>query len=405
MFESVTNREMLAIALYILLATAAFVLVLVLFTVAFRRTYGRIESWQERRKLSLRIQKLELLTRDQIAGLLLLVARVFRVLLTIFVLDFYVSFVLSHFPGTDPLPRPLLSYVLAPIPGIWSAFVEYLPNLIYILVFVVIARYTLKVIHFVFGAIETGVIVIRGFHPTWAETTYKIIRALVMVLVLIQVFPLLPGADNEFFSGVSLFIGALITLGSSSAIGNLMAGLVLTYTNAFRIGDWVEIGDSRGRVIEKNLLVTRIQTAKNEGITIPNGAVLAGAVKNFSELAASEGLILHTNVSIGYEVDWRRVHELLLSAAVKTSRVLDEPPPFVRQESLDDFSVIYELNAYTDEPSLMSATYSELHQNVLEAFNQAEVEILSPHYCAVRNGDPTTIPRRSPTDTSEDGQA
>ena len=396
---------MLAIALYILLATAAFVLVLVLFTVAFRRTYGRIESWQERRKLSLRIQKLELLTRDQIAGLLLLVTRVFRVLLTIFVSDFYLSFVLSHFPGTDPLPGALLFYVLAPIPGIWSAFVGYLPNLIYILVNVVIARYALKVIHFVFGAIETGVIVIRGFHPTWAETTYKIIRALVMVLVLIQVFPLLPGADNEFFSGVSLFIGALITLGSSSAIGNLMAGLVLTYTNAFRMGDWVEIGDSSGRVIEKNLLVTRIQTAKNEGITIPNGAVLAGAVKNFSELAASEGLILHTNVSIGYEVDWRRVQELLLSAAAKTSRVLDEPQPFVRQESLDDFSVTYELNAYTDEPSLMSATYSELHQNVLEAFNQAEVEILSPHYRAVRNGDPTTIPRRSPTDTSEDGQA
>ncbi len=389
MLESVTNREMLAIALYILLATAAFVL-LVLFTVAFRRTYSRIESWQERRKLSLRIQKLELLTRDQIAGLLLLVTRVFRVLLTIFVLDFYLSFVLSHFPGTDPLARPLLFYVLAPIPGIWSAFVGYLPNLIYILVSVVIARYALKVIHFVFGAIETGVVVIRGFHPNWAETTYKIIRAVVMVLVLIQVFPLLPGADSEFFSGVSLFVGALITLGSTSAIGNLMAGLVLTYTNAFRMGDWVEIGDSSGRVIEKNLLVTRIQTAKNEGITIPNGAVLAGAVKNFSELTGSEGLILHTTVSIGYEVDWRRV-------------VLDEPRPFVRQESLDDFSVTYELNAYTDEPSMMSATYSELHQNVLEAFNQAKVEILSPHYRAMRYENPATIPGRARTDPSEEG--
>ncbi|MEE9155943.1 MAG: mechanosensitive ion channel family protein, partial [Gemmatimonadota bacterium] len=163
--------------------------------------------------------------------------------------------------------------------------------------------------------------------------------------------------------------------------------------------------DSSGRVIEKNLLVTRIQTAKNEGITIPNGAVLAGAVKNFSELTGSEGLILHTNVSIGYEVDWRRVQGLLLSAAAKTSHVLGEPRPFVRQESLDDFFVTYELNAYTDEPSMMSATYSELHQNVLEAFNQAEVEILSPHYRAMRYESPATIPGRARTDPSEDGSA
>jgi len=161
---------MLAIALYILLATAAFVLVLVLFTVAFRRTYDRIENWQERRKLSLRIQKLELLTRNQIAGLLLLVARVFRVLLTIFLLDFYLSFVLSHFPGTDPLPRPLLFHVLEPIPGIWSAFVEYLPKLIYILVIVVIARYLLRVIQFVFGAIQRASSCSAGFTPLGRRT-------------------------------------------------------------------------------------------------------------------------------------------------------------------------------------------------------------------------------------------
>ncbi len=394
---------MLALALRIVLATAAVSLVLVVFAIAFRRIYRRIEDFQEKRRVSLRIQKLELLTRYQIAGLVLFVTRVFRALLTIFVLDFYFSFVLSNFPGTDPLPRPLLFYVLAPIPGIWGAFGDYLPDLIYILVVVVIARYALKVIHFVFRAIETGVVVIRGFHANWAETTYKIVRTVALIVVLIDIFPLLPGANNEFFSGVSLFVGALITLGSTSAIGNLVAGLVLTYTNAFRMGDWVEIGDSRGRVIERNLLVTRIQTAKNEGITIPNGAVLAGTVKNFSELAASEGLILHTNVSIGYEVDWRRVRELLLSAAAKTSRVLDEPQPFVRQESLDDFTVTYELNAYTDEPSMMSAIYSELHQNVLLAFNQAEVEILSPHYRAIRHEDPAAIPRRSPTDPSEDG--
>ena len=337
---------------------------------------------------------MDLLPAGQITGLLLLVARVFRVLLTVFALDLYFSFILSYFPGIDPLERPLLFYVLAPIPGLWTAFVAYLPDLIYILVVLVIARYGLKLIHFVFRAVENGIIVIRGFRTDWAETTYKIVRAAVFFLVLIAIFPYLPGADSEFFSGVSLFVGALITLGSTGAIGNLIAGLALTYTGAFRIGDWVEIGTSTGRVIEKNLLVTRIQTAKNEGITIPNGAVLAGAVKNFSEMAASQGLILHTTVGIGYDVDWRSVEELLLSAAAKTDHVLDQPEPFVRQDSLNDFSVTYELNAYANDASVMAATYSELHRNILEAFKQAGVEILSPHYRAVRDGKPAAIPRR-----------
>ncbi len=402
MLDALTNRDLLTVVLYISLATAVLVLVLVLFAIAFRKIYSKIEDWQDKRRLSLSIQQLELLKRDQITSLLLLVTRVFRAVLTIFILDVYFSFVLSYFPGTDPLLRPLIFYLLAPIPGLWMAFVDYLPGLIYILVVVVIARYGLKLIHFVFRAIESGIIVIRGFHTDWTEITYKIVRAAVVFLVLIAIFPHLPGADNEFFSGISLFVGALITLGSTTAIANLFAGLVLTYTRAFRAGDWVEIGASTGRVIEKNLLVTRIQTAKNETITIPNGAVLGGAVKNFSELSASKGLILHTVVGIGYDVDWRLVHELLLSAAAKTPHVLDDLKPFVRQESLDDFTVAYELNVYTDDPSVMAATYSELHRNVLEAFNRAQVEIMSPHYRAVRSGDNATIPKKSPSDPRRD---
>ena len=399
MLDALTNGELLTVVLYISLATTVFVLALLLLAIAFRKIYSKIEAWQEKRRLAVSIQKLELLKRDQITGLLLFLTRVFRTVLTIFILDLYFSFLLSYFPGTDPLPRPLIYYILAPIPGLWASFLGYLPDLIFILVVVVIARYSLKLIHFVFRAIESGVIVIRGFHADWAEITYKIVRAGVLFLVLIVIFPHLPGANSEFFSGISLFMGALITLGSSTAIANLFAGLILTYTRAFQTGDWVEIGASSGRVIEKNLLVTRIETAKNEAITIPNGTVLGGAIKNFSELSASKGLILHTVVGIGYDVDWRRVHELLLSAAAKTPHVLDDPKPFVRQESLDDFTVSYELNAYTDDATVMTATYSELHRNVLEAFNRAKVEIMSPHYRAVRSGDSTTIPTKPPPDT------
>lgn len=402
LLDALMNRDLLTVVLYISLATAVLVLALVLLAIAFRKIYRKIEAWQERRRLAVSIQKLELLKPDQITSLLLFLTRVFRAVLTIFVLDIYVSFVLSYFPGTDPLPRPLVYYILAPVLGLWVAFVEYLPKLIYILVVVVIARYGLKLIHFVFRAIESGIIVVRGFHTDWAEITYKIVRVAVLFLVLIAVFPHLPGANSEFFSGVSLFVGALITLGSSTAIANIFAGLFLIYSRAFRAGDWVEIGATTGRVIEMNLLVTRLQTPKNETITIPNGTVLRGALKNFSELSSSSGLILHTFVSIGYDVDWRVVHELLLSAAAKTPHVLNDPKPFVRQESLDDFTVTYELNAYTDDPTVMPGTYSELHRNVLEAFNRAQVEIMSPHYRATRSGDQAAIPKKSPSKAPRD---
>ena len=278
MLDALTNSDLLNVVLnvvlHVSLATAVFVLGLVLLAIAFRRIYSKIEAWQERRRLSVSIQKLHLLERDQITSLLLFLTRIFRAVLTIFVLDLYSSYLLSYFPGTDPLPRPLIYYIVAPIPGLWTAFVEYVPKLIYILVVVVIAWYGLKLIHFVFRAIESGIIVIRGFHTDWAEITYKIVRAAVLFLVLIAIFPYLPGANTEFFSGVSLFVGALITLGSSTAIANIFAGLVLTYSRAFRVGDVVEIGDATGLVIERNLLVTRVQTPKNETITIPNGTVL-----------------------------------------------------------------------------------------------------------------------------------
>ncbi|MGB5481618.1 MAG: mechanosensitive ion channel family protein, partial [Eudoraea sp.] len=209
---------------------------------------------------------------------------------------------------------------------------------------------------------------------------------------LVLIFPYLPGSDSDIFKGVSIFIGILLSLGSSSAVGNMIAGLMITYMRPFKIGDRIEIAGVRGDVVEKTLLVTRLKTPKNEVITIPNSSILSGNTKNYTREANEEGLIIYTTVTIGYDVPWKDVHRALIDAALNTEMILQEPKPFVLQTSLDDFYVSYQINVYTKEASRQARVYSNLHQNIQNVFNERGIEILSPHYRADRDGNMTTIP-------------
>jgi small-conductance mechanosensitive channel len=259
-------------------------------------------------------------------------------------------------------------------------------------VIVLVTRYILKAIHLVFRAIGAGAVTFRGFHRDWAAPTYNIVRFLVIAFAVVVMWPYLPGSGSDAFKGVSLFVGVLFSLGSSGAVGNIVAGVVLTYTRAFQIGDRVKIGETTGDVLERTLLVTRVRTIKNVEVTIPNGAVLGNQVVNYSSQADTHGLILHTTVTIGYDAPWKQVHELLIAAARATPEILEDPAPFVLQTSLDDFYVSYQINAYTRNPSVMARTYSALHQNIQDQFNEGGVEIMSPHYGALRDGNQVTIP-------------
>jgi small-conductance mechanosensitive channel len=221
----------------------------------------------------------------------------------------------------------------------------------------------------------------------------------VFALVLVIIFPYLPGAKSPAFQGISIFAGILLSIGSSSAVANVIAGAILTYMRALSVGDWVKIGDVVGEVEEKSLLVTRILTQKQETITIPNATVMNGSVMNFTREAKITGVIFHTTVTIGYDAPWRKVHELLLKAALDTKDVLHEPAPFVLQNALNDFYVAYELNAYTGVPRNMQFIYSDLHQNIQDRFNAAGVEICSPHFSALRDGNTVAMP---PNYTSQD---
>jgi small-conductance mechanosensitive channel len=218
------------------------------------------------------------------------------------------------------------------------------------------------------------------------------VRFIILAFAFTVAFPYIPGSRSEAFKGVSIFLGILFSLGSTSAIANVVAGLSITYMRAYKIGDRVRIGDTVGDVIDRSLLVTHILTVKNEDVTVPNSMVLNAHIVNYSARAKEEGLILHTSVTIGYDVPWRTVHELLVEAARKTPDLLAEPKPFVLQTALNDFYVTYELNAHTDKPREMVNSYSALHRNIQDSFNEAGVEIMSPHYAQLRDGNRTAIP-------------
>jgi small-conductance mechanosensitive channel len=282
--------------------------------------------------------------------------------------------------------------VLTPLGQAGRGFIAYLPDLFAIAVIVVVVRYLLKFIHLFFVGIERGAITLPGFYRDWGEPTYKIVRFLVIVFAAVMLYPYLPGSDTDAFKGISIFLGVLVSFGSSSAIANIIAGVVMTYMRPFQLGDRVKIADTVGDVVRKTLLVTRVRTIKNVDVTIPNATVLASHIINYNSSAKERGLILHTGVSIGYGAPWRRVHELLIAAAEATNGVLKNPKPFVFQTLLQDFYVGYELNAYTERPNEMARIYSDLHENIQDQFNEAGVEIMSPHYTALREGNRMAIP-------------
>jgi small-conductance mechanosensitive channel len=387
-------RRIVLGAIYALLTTVVLVLVVWAGRRLYRKARMAIAEWRTKTSHGLAIRSYEVLSTERIADLLDGLAKLIRIVATLVLAYVYLSLVLGYFPWTRDIARTLLDYVLSPLNTVVHGILAYLPKGCFVVIIVVVTRYVLKFIRRIFAEIGRGTLTFPSFYSEWAEPTYKIVRFLILGFVLVVIFPYLPGSSSPAFKGVSIFLGILFSLGSSSAIANMVAGLVLTYMRPFKVGDRVKIADTVGDVLEKTILVTRVRTIKNVIVTVPNAMVMSSHIVNYSSSSDQEGLILNTGVTIGYNAPWKQVHELLISAAQATSGILKEPAPFVLQTSLDDFYVSYEINAYTDKPNLMANIYSELHQNIQDKFNEAGVEIMSPSFAAVRDGNRTAIPEQ-----------
>lgn len=359
----------------------------------FRKVKARILRLKDTKIKPVSIQGYELLDTQKQANLLVFLASVGRYILMALQLLFTVPLIFIIFPQTEGLAYRLLGYIWNPIRGIFVSIVDYIPKLFTIIVIWYAVKYLVRLVLYLAREVEVGRLKINGFYPDWAMPTFHIIRFLLYAFMIAMIYPYLPGASSGVFQGISVFVGLIVSLGSSTVIGNIIAGLVITYMRPFKMGDRIKLNDTTGDIIEKTPLVTRIRTPKNEVVTVPNSFIMSSHTVNYSTSAREYGLIIHSEVSIGYDIPWRQVNQILIDAALNTPGVVDDPRPFVLETSLSDWYPVYQINAYIKEAAKMAQIYSDLHQNIQDKFNEAGIEIMSPHYMAVRDGNETTIPK------------
>jgi small-conductance mechanosensitive channel len=353
---------------------------------------SRIQRWTDARdttdvRRTVFSRSLQFLGRSSLA-----IARLLFWLLLFVLLNVYVTLLLSFYPATRYNSNRIIDWIFSQLADLAGTVAAYLPNLLVVAAVCLVAYYLIRLDGYIFAEIREGRLKLQSFYPEWAEPTAKLVRLLILVATAIVAFPYLPASDSPAFRGISVFLGVLLSLGSTSSVAHVVAGTILTYMRSFSVGDFVKIGDTVGVVIERNLLVTRVRTQKQEVVTIPNGSVLGGVVVNYSAEARNNGVLFHTKVSIAYNAPWKEVHDLLVAAALSTKDVLKQPQPFVLQSSLDDFYVSYELNAFTAHPQNMQFIYSDLHRNIQDRFNEGGIEINSPHYVSIRDGNRIAVP-------------
>ena len=377
-------RNLLRGALYALAATAALTVAVTGIAWLLRRINALLERRVHERIRSVRIQSFQILRAEQIWEALRGTLRFARAMIVLAIVLVYLQFDLGLFPWTRPFASRILDFVVEPLKSMGAGIVAAIPNLIFLAVLVVVTRYALKLVRTFFDAVGRGRVTLAGFDPEWASPTYKIIRLAIVVFAVVVAYPYIPGSESAAFKGMSLFLGVVFSLGSSTAISNILAGYMMTYRRAFRVGDRVKIGGQIGDVVDMRLQVTHLRTPKNEEVIVPNATILNSEVVNYSTHARKGGLILHTTVGIGYETPWRQVEAMLLMAADRTPGLLKDRAAFVLQKALGDFAVTYEINVYCDDAQAMARVYAELHRSILDVFNEYGVQIMTPAY----EGDP-----------------
>jgi len=377
-------KQLLINTVKAIVSTVLLLLLLFILLRLFRRFNLFIEAKLKSKLEGLESKSSKLIQANQLWNVLKGIISLIKVITIIILFQIYLTYVFSLYPWTAPFAGEVVNFIIKPLSEFGLSVLAFLPDLGFLIIIVLVTRYLLKLTKLFFSGISQGTISFVNFDKDWAIPTYRIVRVLIIIFSVVIAYPYIPGSESDAFKGISVLLGLMISLGSSSVIGNLIAGYSLIYRRTFKIGDKVKIDEHIGTVVDMKMFVTRLRSLKNEEIVIPNSNIVGGTVINYSSLSKDKGLILHTVVGIGYETPWRQVEQMLLMAADRTSGLLKTPPPFVLQQNLGDFAVNYEINVYCDNPEMMMSYYTELHKNVLDVFNEYNVQIMTPAY----EGDP-----------------
>jgi small-conductance mechanosensitive channel len=294
-----------------------------------------------------------------------------------------VQLLLLLYPPTRYLAGRFIADVAAPLKHLAARFWTNAPNLFLVLLIAIATWYVLRFLRFFFDRVAEGTLHFANFRPRWAQTTQRLVSILVVVCALLIAYPYIPGSESPAFKGITLFIGVLASIGSAGVVPNMISGIMLTYMDAFQVGDLVRIGERQGVVHETSILSTTLRSQATQLVTIPNSMIWNCHITNFSR-RVGDGASLVAKVGVGYDAPWRQVEAILKTAAARTTGVRTSPEPYVHTASLEQFNVNYELHAFVGTGTAVYKVQSELNENILDAFNEFGVQIMTPSY----EGDP-----------------
>jgi small-conductance mechanosensitive channel len=383
------------------------IILIFVFRAIFHVLERKVEALCKNKLRAIKFKKLTLVDGAHLESFFLVVLKIVRVLVYLIQLLITVPAVLGLFEPTREVALLLLGYIITPLKNIGLGFLHYIPNIFTIAIIIIVGRYVLRALRFFARQVARRKVTIPGFYPEWAEPTFNILRVIVYAFMIAMIYPYLPNSDSKIFQGISVLLGLLFSFGSSSVIGNVIAGLVMTYMRPFRLGDRISIEGFTGYVVERGLMSTRLRTSKNEFISLPNQKFLSTTVTNYT-VAASDfsvqpkgadvrirktpgkdatesgepkrgpGLIIHAEITFGYDTPWTVVEETLLEAASNVSEIEKDPPPFVQQTSLGDFYCHYEINGYTLDIEHLTSVYSSLYTEIQKAFARRHISMFAP---------------------------
>jgi small-conductance mechanosensitive channel len=355
------------------------VLVILLRLLAWAQRFA--QQWIERQSKTVHSTKLgDLDFLSHFAILISWLARAAAQIAGAVLIVVWIVFVLNRFPETQGLGAVARATLLNVVETFEASFVGAVPGIIGVALIVFVARFLMRLSSDLFAGIERGTLRLPGVHPETAGATRRLVTAAIWLFAVVVAYPMLPGSSSEAFKGVSVFLGLMVTLGSSGVMGHMMSGLVLVYSRSLRAGDVVRVNDIEGMVSEVGVLSVKVINSRKEEYTIPNAVIVGTTVKNYTRLSREVGPVLTTGVTIGYDAPWRVVYEMLLAAADRTAGVRKHPAPLVFQPELSDFYVVYQLTVRLEPGSDRLGVLTELHQNIQDAFNERGVQIMSPHF-------------------------
>jgi small-conductance mechanosensitive channel len=365
-----------------LIWTAVFMIVVYLM-IRFRRYLpDRAANYVQQRVAGVGKATNDMVSSSAMGALVRYALRLVLLIILLFMTYFYLTFVLLAFAETRPMAQLLITYVTDPLLGVLGGIVSYLPNLITIAIIAAVTRFIIKGVRLFFENVEAGTIPLKNFEKTWIWPTFNIIRVALVLIALVISFPYIPGSDSKAFQGLAILVGVMVSMGSNSVIANALSGMFVIYRRSTNIGDRIKIGEHVGDVVQIKLMETHIKSIKNELISIPNAQLLNSEVINYSTKIDGRGLLLHTTVGIGYEEPQDKIEAMLVEAANRTRSLLKSPEPFVLWTGLTDYAINYQINGYTTRGSRLPKIKSDLHRNIVDVFNENNVQIMTPSYIA-----------------------